>query len=155
MNGKIAPRSTPLFILTCLLLLATACSGRADALPVTGQEELQHRIEEFAAGSVSYEISSIQKAPGYSDTEVNTDRTFTGSSNQISGCPQDNGGREMWCVVLDREITSPSGAPYSHFLVQRLGGIWNVSELGDSEMDRFTDVGCQNWNATTANQTSQ
>jgi hypothetical protein len=150
-SGRKAPLTIILFIALTALGLATGCSRESGDLSERGEEELVRYIENLTGQSVVYEISSVEKAPGYSDSEdMSKIVNFTGDSNAVSGCPEDGGGRDMWCIVLDREVTSTRGNAYSHFLVQRLSGTWYVDELSATEMDEFTELGCQNWNGPLA-----
>lgn len=133
-----------LFISACVLLFVTGCASTHE-LTEEGQAELVQYIESLTESSTIYEVTSIQKAPGYSSSEAMTGNvSFTGI-NEVSGCPDDVGGRDMWCVVLDREIVSKTGETYSHFLVQRLNDNWYVEELGAKSEAEFYDLGCQNW----------
>lgn len=130
-------------IVLCVLGLMTGCGGRSYDLSERGQEELADYIGELTNSSVEYEIISIQQAPGYSDGEQKI--SFASDEDYISGCPDDTGGRNMWCVVLDREVVSTRGKAYSHFLVQNLSGNWYIDELDATEEGEFTYLGCHNW----------
>ena len=109
-------------------------------------------IEELSGTIVTYQILSVEEAPGYSGAELDLNVNYTGDPNAVSGCPDVQGGRDLWCVVLDREITSKAGNNYSHFLVQQLGSSWYVEELSSTESAEFTHFGCKNWDAVLASQ---
>jgi hypothetical protein len=141
-NHKLRRNTWIVFVV--VLLFAVGCVS-AKEMPEQGKEKLAKHIESLTESSTVYEIVSAQKAPSYSSSEAMTGNvSFTGS-NEVSGCPDDVGGREMWCVVLDREIASTGGDAYSHFLVQRLNTNWYVEELGSKERGEFVYLGCQNW----------
>ena len=137
--------------LICLMAVGIYAVVRASAKPeliAQGTEELDKRITELAGKPVEYEIVSVQKSvSGSEDAEFTGEVYFTGQANAVSGCPQGGGGKDLWCVVLDREIAAESGKAYSHFLVQHLGAVWQVEGLLESEEAEFEHAGCGNWDA--------
>lgn len=138
----------------CLIVafgLALVIGCQSDSLSDRGSEELAAHIEKLAGTAVLYEILSVEEAPGYSDAELDLNVNYTGS-NEVSGCPDINGGRALWCVVLDREISGTTGNSYSRFLVQQLSGIWYVEELSATESAEFYEIGCKNWDAAITSQ---
>jgi len=130
-------------IILIVVGLMVGCGEQKSSLSERGQEALVDHIGKLSNSSVEYEIISSEEAPDYSAAEQQI--SYSNSDDFISGCPDDVGGRDMWCVVLDREINSTRGKAYSHFLVQRLSGNWYVEELDASEQDEFAHLGCQNW----------
>ncbi len=136
-------------LIICLVWGVTSCvGGGSSGLPERGQEELTAYVEKLTESSVEFEIVSIEQAPDYSDPEQQI--SYAPDEDYISGCPDDTGGRNMWCVVVDREIVSTRGKAYSHFLVQNLSGHWYIDELDDTEEDEFLLLGCKNWEASLA-----
>ena len=112
---------------TILLLLATTaislfisgCGG----LPQDAKQALDEFMPRVLGDSNPYNIASAQKAsnpgPNY---------------------------QEIWCVVTNRPIGGGSHAG-SHFLLKRMGLLWDVQAIGDTNQDKssFLVNGCSNW----------
>lgn len=130
-----------LFALVVAGAFAVLRSGKR--LPRVAQRNLDEYIVKIAGEGTDYEVLSVQRSPGQAgDADMLATVTFTGHSGAVSGCPDPSGGEATWCVVLDRGVAD---GEYSHFLVQQLGGIYNVGELEATEQATFEYFGCTNW----------
>jgi len=134
-------RSWALLIAVILLALLWGCGP--SGLPRQGKETLTEYITKLAGEKEDFNIVSVQKASGPAE-ELNL-KDFSSGANAVSGCPPDTGDREIWCVVIDRSIVDQKGRAFSHFLVMRLGQVWEVEALTDAESEAFTYIGCSNW----------
>ena len=132
-----------LSLLMAVALLASVWGCSSSALPKPGEEALQGYIAQLVGGNVDFKIVSVQKATGPAE-ELEL-REFSSGANAVSGCPPDTGDRETWCVVIDRSVVDEAGNAFSHFLVMRLGEVWEVEALTDAEVEAFTYIGCSNW----------
>lgn len=130
-------------LLAAIALLALLWGCRSSGLPQQGRETLAEYITKLTGEKADFDIVSVQKASGPAE-ELDL-KDFSSGANAVSGCPPDTGDREIWCVVIDRSVVDQEGRSFSHFLVMRLGQVWEVEALTDAESEAFTYIGCSNW----------
>lgn len=132
-----------LILLVSITLLWILSSCSSSSLPEPAKVALDDAIAELAGSEMDYEIVSAQKARGTpEDQRIDLELPSPG---ELGACPPDTGDKETWCVVIDPRIAASGGQTYSRFLVRRVGKLWSVEGLTDSEARRFEYIGCGNW----------
>jgi hypothetical protein len=137
-------------IVLVVAVLGIIANTRPPKLPQEAQQAMDDFAQRFEGQEFGYQVVSAEKATVVeADTRVDKLQAypgFGGGKGTPGICPP--GGdilRETWCLIIDKEVETPSGDSYTHFVLQRQGILWQVQGVPSSGSEVFQIFGCRKW----------
>ena len=113
-----------------------------------GQQALDDFIHRFEDPDFSYAMVSTQKVTvqEFNADSVDRIRNFAGYGGErrpAGICPGGDLVKETWCVIVDRQVETPAGDSFTHFILQRQNQLWFVTGVAEADADMFQAFLCR------------